>query len=38
MMKIALETIKPLENVIYADGLISGVNELCALEKGGDRS
>ena len=36
--EIALETIKPLENVIYADGLISGVNELCALEKGGDRS
>ena len=34
--EIALETIKPLENVIYADGLISGVKELCVLKKGGE--
>ncbi len=34
--EIALETIKPLENVIYADGLISGVKELCAMKKGGE--
>lgn len=34
--EIALETIKPLKNVIYADGLISGVKELCLMKKEGD--
>ena len=31
---IALETIKPLKNVIYADGLLEGVAELCKLKAG----
>ena len=35
--EIALETIKPLTSVIYADGLISGVEELCKLKEGGNR-
>lgn len=34
--EIALETIKPLKNVIYADGLISGVKALCDMKTGGD--
>lgn len=33
--EIALETIKPLTTVIYADGLISGVEALCKLKAGG---
>lgn len=35
--EIALETIAPLKKVIYADGLISGVEELVNLKKAGEK-
>ena len=33
--ELALETIRPLDTVIYVDGLISGVEELCRLKEAG---